>query len=93
MATARVGDTGVGEKTIQAIEANRGRVPEAWIIESIAAALDIAPEDFYEYPIAVARREGRRPREKQPDGPQHTARMPEIRRRAASTRGSRRASA
>jgi transcriptional regulator with XRE-family HTH domain len=50
-------DEGVGEKTIQAIEKNAGRVPEARIIESLARALDIEPGQFYEWPIAVARRD------------------------------------
>lgn len=53
---------GVGEKTIQAIESTRGRVPEAGIIEQLAAALGVEPNDFYEYPIAVARRDRRRAR-------------------------------
>lgn len=55
-ATVRVGDLGVGERTIQLLEATPGRVPEADIIEALAAALDVNPEEFYEYPIAAARR-------------------------------------
>jgi hypothetical protein len=62
MKTSADGGRGVGEKTIQAIEAARGRVPEAWILESIANALRVDPAVFYEYPIAVARRDGKRAR-------------------------------
>lgn len=59
--TAREGDAGVGEKTIEAIERNLGRVPEARIIEALARALAVQPDDFYEYPIAVARRDSKLP--------------------------------
>lgn len=52
--TARDGHKGVGLKTIEAIEANRGRVSKLWVIESIAHALDTDPRSFYEYPIALA---------------------------------------
>lgn len=36
---------------------NAGRVPDAAILQSIAKALDVKPVDFYEWPIAVARRD------------------------------------
>lgn len=55
--TVRPGNEGVGEKTIQALETFPGRVPQAEIIEALAAALEVAPERFYEYPIALARRD------------------------------------
>lgn len=50
---------GVGEKTIQAIEAARGRVPDADILEALADALEVEATAFYEYPIALARRAAR----------------------------------
>jgi transcriptional regulator with XRE-family HTH domain len=56
-ATVRLGDTGIGERTIQLLESKPGRVPEAYILEALAAALDVDPGEFYEYPIAVARRD------------------------------------
>jgi transcriptional regulator with XRE-family HTH domain len=55
--TVRPGSEGVGEKTIQALESVPGRVPQAEIVEALAAALEVAPEVFYEYPIALARRD------------------------------------
>lgn len=57
--TVQPGNAGIGEKTIQALEDNPGRVPEARIIEAIANALGVPPEHFYEWPIAVARREAK----------------------------------
>lgn len=51
-------DPGIGEKTIQAIEANPGRVPEARILRALARALEVAPEEFYEWPIALVRETG-----------------------------------
>lgn len=54
--TIRQGQEGVGEKTIQSIEENPGRVPEARLIEDLAAAFGVPPETFYEYPIAFRRR-------------------------------------
>jgi transcriptional regulator with XRE-family HTH domain len=55
--TVREGFEGIAEKTIEAIESAPGRVPEAGIIEELARALGVEPESFYEYPIALARRE------------------------------------
>lgn len=60
--TVRAGDEGVGEKTIQALETFPGRVPQVEIVEALAAALGVAPERFYEYPIALARRDPARAR-------------------------------
>lgn len=57
--TVATGDEGIGEKTIEAIERSPGRIPEARIIEALSHALDVEPDSFYEYPIAVARREAR----------------------------------
>jgi transcriptional regulator with XRE-family HTH domain len=56
-ATVRVGHVGVGERTIQLLESAPGRVPDADILEALAAALGVEPDEFYEYPIAVRRRE------------------------------------
>jgi transcriptional regulator with XRE-family HTH domain len=53
--TVKEGFAGVPEGTIKAIERNPGRVPEARILEALAAALGKPPEVFYEYPIALAR--------------------------------------
>lgn len=50
-------DIGIGEKTIQAILRNPGRVPEARTLEAIARALGENHESYYEWPIAVARRD------------------------------------
>lgn len=49
----------VSERLINLIEAERGRVSDADVIESLAAALDVDAVDLapHEYPIAVARRE------------------------------------
>ncbi len=57
--TVAVGDPGVSESTIEALETKAGRVPDASTLESLARTLEIDPDTFYEYPIAVARREGR----------------------------------
>jgi hypothetical protein len=57
--TASPGGRYVPEKTIQALEENAGRVPEAEIIEALALALKVPPEDFYEWPIALARKQGK----------------------------------
>lgn len=83
-ATVRLGFAGVPEVTIEAIEKSPGRLPDADIIEALSRALDIEPTEFYEWPIAVARRDarGRRPaRVRVTD-----ARIPEIRRRAEAAR-------
>lgn len=53
------GDGGVGEKTIQALLDNPGRVPETRVIEAVARALGDDHESYYEWPIAVARRDAR----------------------------------
>lgn len=53
-----VGDKlAVTPQGIKQAERAAGRVPDADIIEALAQALGVQPEDFYEYPIAVARRE------------------------------------
>lgn len=57
--TVLPGQEGVPEATIEKIEVTPGRVPDAEIIEAIARALEVKPDLFYEYPIAVARRHGR----------------------------------
>lgn len=57
--TVAVGDPGVSESTIEALETKPGRVPDATTIETLARTLDVAPDTFYEYPIAVARRDAR----------------------------------
>jgi transcriptional regulator with XRE-family HTH domain len=57
--TVAVGDPGVSESTIEALETKAGRVPDASTLESLARTLDVQPDTFYEYPIAVARRAGR----------------------------------
>lgn len=53
--TPTPGDDGIGEKTIAAIEKNPGRVPDATTLRALARALDVEPDDFYEWPIALAR--------------------------------------
>jgi len=82
-ATVRLGYAGVREVTIEAIEKTPGRVPDADIIEALARALDTDADDFYEYPIAVARRDARTRR--RPAQRRIRPRMPEIRRLAAET--------
>jgi transcriptional regulator with XRE-family HTH domain len=57
--TVAVGDLGVSESTIEALETKPGRVPDASTLESLARTLGVEPATFYEYPIAVARRAGR----------------------------------
>jgi len=57
--TVAVGDPGVSESTIEALETKPGRVPDASTLESLARTLGVDPGRFYEYPIAVARRDGR----------------------------------
>lgn len=57
--TVEAGYAGVPENTIKAIERYPGRVPEAEILEALARALHVDPKGFYEYPIAIARREAR----------------------------------
>jgi transcriptional regulator with XRE-family HTH domain len=57
--TVAVGDPGVSESTIEALETKPGRVPDASTLESLARTLGVEPGTFYEYPIAVARRDGR----------------------------------
>jgi transcriptional regulator with XRE-family HTH domain len=57
--TVALGDPGVSESTIEALEMKAGRVPDASTLEALARTLDVEPDTFYEYPIAVARREGR----------------------------------
>ena len=57
--TVDVGQPGVSESTIEALETKPGRVPDAGTLELLAHGLDVAPDVFYEYPIAVARRNAR----------------------------------
>lgn len=57
--TVAVGDLGVSESTIEALETKAGRIPDATTLETLARTLDIHPDTFYEYPIAVARRDAR----------------------------------
>jgi transcriptional regulator with XRE-family HTH domain len=57
--TVAVGDLGVSESTIEALETKPGRVPDATTLETLARTLDVRPDTFYEYPIAVARRDAR----------------------------------
>src|ERR1700712_1155249 len=57
--TVAVGDLGVSESTIEALETKPGRVPDATTLETLARTLDVRPDMFYEYPIAVARRDAR----------------------------------
>src|SRR5436305_14388175 len=57
--TVAVGNPGVSESTIEALETKPGRVPDAGTIETLARTLGVEPGAFYEYPIAVARRDAR----------------------------------
>ncbi len=50
-------DIGIGAKTIEALEKNPGRLPEARTIECLARAFGVGPDVFYEWPIAVAQRD------------------------------------
>lgn len=62
--TVGVGHLGVSESTIEALETLPGRVPAASTLELLAAACDVEPEIFYEYPIAAARRTARLARQR-----------------------------
>lgn len=62
--TVRVGYAGMPEPSIEALETRLGTVPAAETIEALAAAFELPPETFYEYPIAVARA-SRRARERE----------------------------
>lgn len=55
--TVATGYEGVPEGTIKALETIPGRVPSAEILEALATALEVKPTTFYEYPLALARRE------------------------------------
>lgn len=55
--TVTVGYEGVPEGTIKALETIPGRLPSADILEALADALGVEPTTFYEYPVALARRE------------------------------------
>lgn len=57
------GFKGVAEVTIKRWETEPGHIPTPEALEAFARALDASPEDFYEYPIAVARRLARQQRE------------------------------
>ena len=80
--------SGVGEKTIQTLEngKNAGRIPEAATIEHLADALRVAPDRFYEHPIAVARLSRRA------DGAQARRRLEESLRERAQRKSARPAS-
>lgn len=57
---ARAGDRDVPVSTLRSYESgNDGRIPDAEIIEAIAAGLGVDPDVFYEWPIALARRDAR----------------------------------
>lgn len=58
-ATVRPGFKGIGEGTLKTLAKYPGRVPDAEIIEAVAQALEVSPDAFYEYPIALARRAAR----------------------------------
>lgn len=47
----------VGERTIQLLETRPGRIPDLAILEALAEALGVPPEEFHEWPIAKARAE------------------------------------
>ncbi|HEX4345290.1 MAG TPA: helix-turn-helix transcriptional regulator [Solirubrobacteraceae bacterium] len=87
--TVAVGDLGVSESTIEALETKPGRVPDATTLESLARTLDVEPTMFYEYPIALARREART----KPTGPVTRAREAEALRGRAQQRSERPADA
>lgn len=59
--TARPHDEGLSLSTIQAYEkpGRAGTVPELEILEALAHGLEVKPEVFYEYPLALARRQAR----------------------------------
>lgn len=57
-ATVRLGYGGVPEATIEAYETRPGQVPKAEVLEVLAEALGVDPVEFYEWPIAVAKRDG-----------------------------------
>jgi hypothetical protein len=71
--TVGPGQVYVGEKTIQALEEELGRVTKAEIIEALATALGVEPDVFYEYPIALAQREGRAAKDAKRDARQREA--------------------
>lgn len=55
--TTTEGDEGIGEKTIDAIIKNPGRCPTAHTLECIARGLGDNHEQYYEWPMAEARRD------------------------------------
>jgi transcriptional regulator with XRE-family HTH domain len=59
--TANGGGPRVPTSTIHSYEQRNGigRIPDAEILESLARALSVQPDVFYEWPIAQARREAR----------------------------------
>lgn len=52
--TAREGDLGVSEGTIEQLETIPGRIPTARVLEALARCLEVEPDYFYEWPIAAA---------------------------------------
>ncbi|MCU1677917.1 MAG: hypothetical protein JWM93_2675 [Frankiales bacterium] len=54
--TVRLGFPGVPEKSIDALESEKraGQLPKASTIRALAQALEVEPEYFYEWPIALA---------------------------------------
>lgn len=56
--TVRQGFEGVSAKTIESWEMIPGRLPKAHALRAVADALNVSPEVFYEWPIALAQ-EGR----------------------------------
>lgn len=55
--TVKDGKFGISAQRIRQIEGGAGVVPEADKIEILASVLRVTASEFYEYPIAVARRD------------------------------------
>lgn len=55
--TVKEGYEGVPEATIRALEEKPGRVPAADTLQALASALGVDPGVFYEWPIALAKRD------------------------------------
>lgn len=58
-ATVRLGYEGVPVATLVAYEKRPGQVPPADVLEILAEALGESPDVFYEYPLAVAKRDAK----------------------------------
>ncbi len=54
--TVTEGDIGIGDKTIQGLLSNPGRLPTSRTLIAIARALGDDPRDYYEWPIAEEQR-------------------------------------